>query len=286
MMFKYIGAAVGRCAGIAGCGRAPDLIYDSFPHLKNNWQTTVRYKKEETDSHNSVDLLKIFSEQLASEVKNIVQSGDQFITFGGDHSCAIGTWSGVAECYDEFGLLWIDAHMDAHTEETSPTGNYHGMPVAILLGHGNSELVNICSKPAKVKPENIQMIGVRSYEPHEKALLDSLGVKYYEMPEVKQRGFDACFDQVLNDFSKKGLKFGISIDLDGLDTGDIKALGTPVDDGIRLNDLIQALYHCSSQDLIGVEIAEYNPTLDTEDYQDIKVIDRIVQCMTAKNSEF
>lgn len=275
-MFRYIGAAVGECAGIMGCESAPDVIRQQLPYLNVAWQKTIYYANDSSE-RNSIPLLRAFSTALGDEVADVIRAGDQFICFGGDHSCAIGTWSGVASCYDAFGLIWIDAHMDAHTPDTTYTGNYHGMPVSTLLGGGHDTLSTLFSHSAKLAPQQLFLLGIRSYEPEEKALLDRLGVRYYEMPEIKEKGFNACFDDVMDELTRQNLKFGISIDLDGLDTAYIKATGTPVQGGIQLDDLLAALETLDKKQLIGVEITEYNPTLDTDHYNDITVIDKIVK---------
>ena len=274
-MFKYIGAAVGKCAETVGCGRAPDVIYEKLPALQENWFKTIYYESDKRKL-DSIDDLRIMSQHLADATQQLLQAGEQFITFGGDHSCAIGTWSGVAECYDEFGLIWLDAHLDAHTPETSLTGNLHGMPLAVLLGHGDSRLVNLCGKQPKLKPQNIILLGIRSYEPEELELLTGLGVRVYHIEEVERRGFATCFAEAKTYFEQRQLPIGVSFDLDGLDPSEIAAVGTPVEGGLRANEVITALATLDMHTLIGLEIAEYNPTLDTPDRRAVQVIERIL----------
>ncbi len=274
--YKCIGAAVGKCAGITGCEQAPDVIRSRLSYLENSWHTTLYCQAEETQLE-SIAALADFSHHLAVATHRILQKGSKFITFGGDHSSAIGTWSGVANHFDEFGLIWIDAHMDAHTNETSPSGNPHGMPVAALLGHGDERLTSILNSNPKIKPHNITLIGIRSYEPEEKALLDKLGVKVYLMESVLQKGFAACLRETIADFHRRGLHYGMSLDLDGLDPRDISSLGTPVEQGIRLSHLLNTLHYIDFNRFIGLEITEYNPTLDTADHADIHAIDSVLR---------
>ena len=186
----------------------------------------------------------------------------------------------MADCIPEFGLIWIDAHMDAHTHATSHTGNIHGMPVAALLGHGDKGLTDIAFAGAKLKPENIVLIGIRCYEAGEADLLEQLGVKIFKMDEVKQIGFAACMDYALQKFAAQNLDYGISLDLDGLDPKYIAATGTAVADGIDLDDLCNSLKSQIAIDkLIGMEIVEYNPTLDDKNFSELAVVKQIMACL-------
>lgn len=258
---QFIGASVGHCAGVVGCEQAPDLIKEKFS-LAQNWYKTVYYQGQQRKLDALNDLAQ-FSQELAKATVDVIKNGNRFITIGGDHSCAIGTWSGVHEAIGEFGLIWIDAHMDSHTPESTHTGNLHGMPIAALLGHGDKKLTSILSPTTKIKPENIVLIGIRSYEKEEQALLEKLGVKVYMVEEANQLGFIHCFDSALKHFQSKNLPFGVSFDLDGLEPSDVLAIGTPVDNGLRFSEVLPALKALPNEEtLIGVEIVEYNPTLD------------------------
>ncbi len=221
--FKYIGAAIGECAATLGAEKAPDVIKEKL-NLIDNWQTTIYCNARQKPP--ALEEVASFSTMLANVTVDVLSAGYKFITFGGDHSCAIGTWSGVAKLYQEFGIIWIDAHMDAHTHATTLTGNVHGMPVASLLGAGVGALKNIFFTGPKIKPENIVLIGIRSYEAEEKELLESLGVKIFMMAEVNKVGFAACMDYAIKKFRAKNIKYGISFDVDGLDPKYLTATGT------------------------------------------------------------
>jgi arginase len=272
--FRCIGAAVGASAGIPGCEAAPELLRAKLPYVAQLWEKTIVHSA--AVAQDTVGNLERFSWQLATLTKEVLRADATFITFGGDHSCAIGTWSGVQQVHPEFGLLWIDAHMDAHTPQTSPSGNFHGMPVACLLGRGETRLTSIASAAPKVKPHNLAMIGIRSFEEGEATLLRDLGVRIYMMEEVAQRGFSTCVQEILVGFSCRGLPYGISFDVDSLDPRDFSATGTPSADGIRLASLIAALELVDYAKLIGIEFAEYNPRLDTQEYAGVRAIDQIL----------
>ncbi|MHB1220778.1 MAG: arginase [Gammaproteobacteria bacterium] len=205
---------------------------------------------------------------LAKQTAKLTRDKAFFSVLGGDHSCAIGTWSGVFDAkYAEgdIGLIWIDAHMDSHTPETSETGRIHGMPLAALMGHGYAALTEILNKQPKFKPENVCLIGVRSYESGEADLLKRLNVKVYFMDEVKQRGFDAVLQEAVKRVSQHTIGYGISLDLDGIDPLDAPGVDVPEPDGIRALDLQEGLKNIAHDPrLIAVEIVEFDPQYDED----------------------
>lgn len=205
--------------------------------------------------------------RLAKQTSQAVAQQQLFTVVGGDHSCAIGTWSGVAAAVADkgsLGLIWIDAHMDAHTPETSESGNMHGMPVASLLGHGAPELTHIMTPHAKIKPEHICLIGIRSYEKGEAELLKRLGVRVFFMEEVAERGVENVLQEALTIAQRATAGYGISIDLDGIDPEDAPGTGSPEVNGIRVTELYRALGILKNDaKLLGAEIAEFNPHHDT-----------------------
>ncbi|MFZ9034657.1 MAG: arginase [Francisellaceae bacterium] len=271
--YRFIGAAVGNCAGILGCQEAPAIIKNKL-NLNAHWYKTIEFKGQ-ARRFAALDSIANFSIELARTTGELVRQNQTFITIGGDHSCAIGTWSGVFDAIGDFGLIWIDAHMDAHTPESSESGNIHGMPVATLLGYGHEKLTRILHNTPKLKAENIILIGIRSYEEGEAELLKELGVTIFDIDAVHKLGFEACFDHAVNQFKAKSLKYGISFDLDGLDPSEIDALGTPVEDGIALFEVLPCLNKIDVKDLVGLELTEYNPSLDSDD-KGVEVIRKIL----------
>ncbi len=188
------------------------------------------------------------------------------VVIGGDHVVAAGTWAGVTaqlKAQEKFGLLWIDAHMDAHTMETTPSQAYHGMPLANLLGYGEPSLVNILEKGPVLNPQHVCLIGVRSYEAGEAALLKRLGVRIYYMSDVQARGFDVVFQEALQ-YVKQGTQgFGVTLDLDAFDPQDAPGVGTPESDGLTPQDVLPALVRLRQEpDFKALEIVEYNPDRD------------------------
>jgi len=235
--------------------------------------------------------LGAFSRRLASAVADCVASGERFMVLGGDHSCAIGTWNGVRAGLTRpgpLGLIWIDAHMDAHTALTSPSGRAHGMPLATLLGEGDPAL-NFFNHNRAVEASKTCLIGVRSFEAEEEALLRQLGVRVIGMAEVRRRGFAAVMKEALLQAGSGVAGFGVSVDLDAIDPGDSPAVSTPEPGGIAARELLAALpMLCGSDRFVGLEVAEFNPTRD-EDGRTAALVERVVEvvadCMAPRPSD-
>ncbi len=262
-----IGIEVGIGAGKPGTKKAPKAIQASVflpSHL--TWKEIISARDVHTSKEKLVSIFDANS-KLAESVSDAVKSGQFFLVLGGDHSCAIGTWSGVsAALQEDFGLIWIDAHCDAHTHETTHTGNIHGMPVAALMGFGDENLTAIAHPRPKLKPENLVMLGIRDYEDEEHELLQSLGVKLFYNTDIKKLGMTEVMRQAIQYVTRNTRYYGLSFDLDGIDPLEIPAVGTPVPDGIGANDCLEALKQLANDSrLIGYELVEYNPELDEDE---------------------
>ena len=215
---------------------------------------------------NALDAVENIAGQLADRVGQHLEQGDFPLVIGGDHSCAIGTWSGVKRALGEsarLGLIWIDAHMDSHTMATSATRHIHGMPLASLLGQGDPRLSGVAGAGAKLLPQDVCLIGVRSFEADEVILLRQLGVRVYFMHEVRRRGLSEVFAEALCRVAAHTRGYGISIDLDALDPAQGPGVGTPAPGGLLRTDMTDALALARGDvRLRAVEIVEYNPYRD------------------------
>ena len=274
-----IGAGMGICAGMGGCETAPHALKKVLASKNMQFDNILDYSGERND----MPELKQYFTNLANLTSSAVQNGDLPIVIGGDHSIAIGTWSGVSSalniCDETLGLIWIDAHMDSHTPETSPSQNIHGMPVATLLGHGYQELNSILNSNPKIKPDNIILIGIRSYEDGEAKLLAKLGTKVYYNYDVDTHGFTKIFNESVSYLSGNVDKLGLSIDLDGFDPEDIPGVGTPVDGGVNFNAFLDELRQINLNNVVAIEIAECNPTLDNTN----KTLNSVMQILDVIN---
>ncbi len=204
--------------------------------------------------------------ELADRVADQIGAGALPVVIGGDHTCAAGTWRGAARSAGAdraFGLLWIDAHLDAHTPKTSPSGNLHGMPLAALLGAGSPELVGVDGP--RLQPGHVCVVGARSFEGEESRLLQSFGVRVYDMDEVRRRGLRAVLEDALARVRAGTAAFGISFDLDAFDPDQAPGVSTPSPRGLDAAELGTALRGIvRDPHLAALEIAEYNPDRDAD----------------------
>lgn len=199
---------------------------------------------------------------LQKQVNNIIKNQAFPLILGGDHSIAIGTLAGLAQNYSNLGVIWFDAHGDLNLPDTSPSGNIHGMPLAISLGYGHPALVNIGGKAPKVKPENVVMIGIRDLDDGEKELINQIGLKVYTMHEIDKLGMNQVILETI-DYLKKTDGIHLSLDLDGLDPLDCPGVGTPVNGGISYRESHLAMEMLADTKLItSAEFVEVNPILD------------------------
>lgn len=258
--------AYGNAAGNTACKNGPHI-------LKSAIEKTLPPQTYHFISHLSVDNhyqqaaaipdIVHLSTCLSTSTEHAVSNHRFFVTIGGDHSAAIGSWSGAAKAVPSLGLIWFDAHMDAHTPQTTPSHNIHGMPLAILLGHGESALTHIATPHPKIDPHNVVLIGVRSFESGEATLLNKLGVKIFYMDDIKQLGMKTVIEQAIQIVTEHTTQFGISIDLDGFDPIDVPGVGSPAPDGIQTNDFLRYFPLIAAHPkLIGADIVEFNPEKD------------------------
>ncbi|MGM9951675.1 MAG: arginase [Lysinibacillus sp.] len=182
------------------------------------------------------------------------------LILGGDHSISIGTLAAISEKWSNIGVIWYDAHGDLNIPETSPSGNIHGMPLAVNLDLGHATLTSIGAK--KIKPENIVLIGARALDEGEKELIRKLGIKVFTMHEVDRIGMTAVIEQTI-DHLKDADGVHLSLDLDALDPMDCPGVGTPVRGGITYRESHLAMEMLAESGLItSAEFVEVNPILD------------------------
>ncbi|MSP53355.1 MAG: arginase [Gammaproteobacteria bacterium] len=285
---KLVGYASGIASNNVDTGLAPwylqyhNELFQTLP-FATSWSEifTSFSSQRKLDALAEITTL---NHTLAQQIVSLVKQRENFCVIGGDHSCAIGTWSGVANAcrsQGDIGLIWIDAHMDSHTPETSNSQNIHGMPLAHLLGSGFESLLALLDTKPKLKPENVCLIGIRSYQPGEHQFLENLGVKIIYMEEVLKQGIGATLDLALAHVSRATIGVGISIDLDGIDPVDAPGVGYREANGISAAELLTALAKLPlTMPLLGLEIAEYNPLRD-EKQKTAKLIVEIIRAVYA-----
>jgi len=205
---------------------------------------------------------------LAREVCTARQAGEVPLVLGGDHSCAIGTWSGVKASLggnERLGLLWLDAHMDSHTFRSSPSHALHGMPLACLLGAGKPQLTQILGPAPKLKGDDVVLLGVRSFEGDEAKRLRQLDVRVRFMADIRRQGLATLMAKAIAQVCRHTAGFGLSVDLDVLDPQEEPGVGSPAPDGLSLDELLAALAPLNDDPhLLALEIVEYNPHRDRD----------------------
>jgi len=211
--------------------------------------------------------IKAACEALAAETKEILNAGELPIILGGDHSIAMGSVAGVASYFREreetFGLIWFDAHADMNTPESTPSGNIHGMPLAVLLGYGAEELTNIGGFAPKLDPRLCAHVGAREIDPGERELIRRLGLRVFTMREIDERGLNACMDVAIGIAGRGVGGYAVTFDVDALDPGDAPGSGTLVRGGLSYREAHLAMEKIAEAGgLRSLEIVEINTALD------------------------
>lgn len=204
---------------------------------------------------------------IATKVGDAMSGGRFPIVLGGDHSIAVGTVAGVASHMQQqgqkIGLIWIDAHSDMNTPESSPSGNVHGMPLACLTGNGPAELTGILGFAPKVNPENVAIIGLRSVDAAERFIVKQTGVKAFTMREIDERGLRSVMEEAIRVASEGTAGFHLSLDMDSVDPQEAPGVGTPVKGGMTYREAHLAMETiCDCDSLLSMEVVEVNPVID------------------------
>ena len=265
---RIIGAASGLGAQDQACADGPVAFHRSQAwhelahHPRVDWGRTLFAPA--ADGGGPAGRIAGLCRHLADEVEHALRGGEFPVVIGGDHSVAIGTWSGVARVAGEpVGLLWIDAHLDSHTPETSYSGAIHGMPLACLLGRGDKRLLNIGLAGVQVSAGHTAVLGARSYEPEELDFLKASGVRIIDSVELAQRGFADCLHEALGIVTAAPAGFGVTLDLDAIDPLLAPGVGSPEPEGLNARDVLEAVSGIAGlPGFRALEIVEYNPDRD------------------------
>ena len=267
---RIIGVASGLGAQDQACEDGPVAFHrsqawhalENYPRV--DWGKTI-FPPEASGLSTFVRIAGVCRD-LADEVALALNEEAFPVILGGDHSIAIGTWGGAARFAGApLGLLWIDAHLDSHTPETSYSGAVHGMPLACLLGRGDKRLLNIGLNGAQLSPAHTVVLGARSCEPEEIDFLQARGVRMINSEEIIQRGFAECLNEAIAIVASAPAGFGITLDLDAIDPVLAPGVGSPEPEGLWDGDVVLALRRLAIQPgLRAMEIVEYNPDRDRQ----------------------
>ena len=203
-------------------------------------------------------------ERIAGQVAEAVEEGALPLVLGGDHSVALGTLGGLASVHGPGGVLWIDAHADVNTPETSPTGNVHGMPLAAALGMAGDAFESSAWPLPALDPRKVALVGVRELDQGERRLLREAGVRVFTMSEIDRIGVERAVRESLDRIG--GARFvHVSLDMDVLDPDVAPGVGTPVRGGLTYREAHLALELVAESELAdALEVVEVNPILDRE----------------------
>ncbi len=205
--------------------------------------------------------------RLADIAGKAAARGATPLVLGGDHSVAIGTLSGMSRLLRRkkasLGLIWIDAHADMNTPDSSPSGNVHGMPLACVVGQGPRELTHLYGYAPKVDPRNVALVGVRDVDQLEKPHVKQSGVRAFTMRDIDERGMRAVMRDALEIACAGTAGFHLSFDMDAVDPREAPGVGTPVRGGISYREAHLAMeIVCDSGKMLSLEIVEVNPVID------------------------
>lgn len=287
MSIRIIGASIGHGAQDPESQNAPDFVRASGfaksleralcedrcaeRFWEASWDTTL-YPHFAKRRSKDLPIVSEFCERLQKVVGRVAAENDFPVVIGGDHSCAVGTWSGAARVAKErgqesFGLLWVDAHLDSHTFETSPSAALHGMPLACLLGHGQRTLVNCAGFAGKIDPSRAAVFGARSWEDGERELLAHLGVRVYDMDEIRKRGEAEALAEAVERVRGAGGPYGVTVDMDAFDPKWAPAVGSPEAGGLDPKACAEAFGQMGlDRDpwFSALEIVEFAPAKDQD----------------------
>jgi arginase len=260
-----MGPSAVRVAGLEARLEALGLI------VEDGGNVPVAIAETKKEGNPQAKYLKEITATCGKEAELVVKTLEESmipLVLGGDHSIAVGTVSGVAEFYrrqeQRVGLIWIDAHSDINTPETSPSGNVHGMPLAAILGLWHGELSDIFDFSPKVLPENTVLIGVRDIDQSEKDNIRKTGVsEVYTMRDIDERGMRTVMEEALRTAGRDTAGYHVSLDMDWIDPEDAPGVGTPVRGGATYREAHLAMEIIADHSrMTSLEIVEVNPVID------------------------
>jgi arginase len=220
--------------------------------------------------------------RVAGLVAAAARDGQVPLVLGGDHSVALGTLGGLASVHGAGGVLWVDAHPDINTPETSPSGNVHGMPLAAALGIAGERFATEAWPLPAVDAERVALVGIRQLDDGERRLLREAGVRVYTMSEIDRIGIERAVRESLDRVAGPGFVH-VSLDMDVLDPEVAPGVGTPVRGGLTYREAHLALELVAESGLLGsLEVVEVNPILDRENTTALTAVELVASALGKK----
>jgi arginase len=222
--------------------------------------------------------------RLAEKVERAADQERFPLVLGGDHSAAVGTVAGMSRHFfkggHKLGVLWIDAHADMNTPDSSPSGNVHGMPLACIIGNGPAELTGLACRVPMVDPQNVAIVGLRSVDDIEKYNVRGAGVHPFTMRDIDERGMRTVMQQAIHAVSSGTAGFHLSFDLDAVDPAEAPGVGTPVHGGITYREAHLAMeIVCDSGLMTSLEMVELNPVMDVANRTAILAVELMMSAL-------
>lgn len=277
MQIDLIGVPIDLGAGRRGVDMGPSAI--RYAHLQNkleelgytiedkgNLEVPIQEMCTITDPKlKYLDCIIPIGRRIAGAVATSVQGGRFPLVLGGDHSLSVGSIRGAAK-QKKIGVIWVDAHADFNTPETTPSGNIHGMPLAALCGLGDPRLVSLWDEtPPVLDPKRVAVIGARDLDPGEKRSLREAGVMVQSMEQIDRLGMVTALEKAIERVSRDEDGIYLSFDMDALDPRHAPGVGTPVNGGLTFREAHLACeVIAETGKLIGMDMVEVNPILDVQ----------------------
>lgn len=297
MKIAYIGVPIALGADRSGVEKAPDFFRNSgivrmMSNLAGcydlgNVQSSIieEGKYAVTPEVKYLQTVVDMTIQLRDKVSSVIRQGYFPLVVGGDHSLGLGSAAGAALACDNLGVIWFDAHGDFNTEETSPSGNLHGMPCAALMGWCKSELKEVAKR--NIPPQNFYWIGARDLDSGELQMAKEHNLHIFSTKEVREKGINAVMSEVLADMESQNInKVHLSIDIDAMDPKIICATGTRVEDGLMNGEFytfVDEIFKTGK--VVSTDFVEYNKMLDDEDKTTAKWCFEALHYLTLKIKE-
>ncbi len=293
-----LGIEAGRGAGTAGAQQGPEALrqrgliarLESFGHAVEDlgdipgvYETRYGLGSRQFVK-NLPNVLQVNRHSHAAVLGNRRRNPEAFLLIvGGDHSIAIGTLAGLADSCKRLGLLWIDAHADYNTPDTSPSGNIHGMSLAVACGHGIKDLRTIAGKRPMIRESDVHLYGIRDVDSGERANLAAGSVHSLSADEFRAAGIAEAGLAAIDQLAAECDHIHMSFDIDALDAAEVPGTGTPVPGGLSADEAVVLLAALSQRDALhSAEFVEYNPALDHDD-RTAAVTLRLIEALVKTN---
>ncbi len=249
----------------AGLEHGPTQLMGRYPELASRIRFISVARKPENFSSANLKFVNTIASTctiVAETISYSIGEGHIPILLGGDHALAMGSIKGALDHYDDIGVLWVDAHADMNTHETTHSGNIHGMPLAAVMGYGHPKLTGL-HNDLKVDPSKVVLFGSRDVEEGEADLISAAGVHEFPYDYVESKGFDSALDEAIEYLAARVRHLHLSLDLDSINPDYIMGVSTPVAGGFKVASMIELIKKVLSRfEVTSVDIVEYNPLHD------------------------